>query len=729
MTSYTANYSIPSPDGPDDVVVHSDIKDLADKVDEQLVNVREDQGFAGASTPVQNMAWGVRYVASGATATTLGLPAVSTGWLTARKNGSISRVNFETTDIGDGTQRNFSIATDASGSWAKSKWVQEAPGIKGVIGVSAGGGTWEGLPEGVYMIAEGATATALKLPSPRPGVLSIMDGRSGARVAEYQPNDPLSGTVRARWECRSRSDRSWGTWYYNKLLGMRSAPIVASLPSIDSTQSSPNEAWRSIFTTNYHSERARIHLRGRNFRTGVTHGPVNIVGMGVAQRDRAGLYTAGTLTNVPGGAGAVIPAGGGEWVSDWFDLFLSPGNEYMLMLGATFPNTPVALNNFWGYTTTAGASEWANNEEPRWGQVPFCPFEIWIEVQVPSDVPVIGYFGASTTMGMNLPDGVRYSYPQLHAKKHGGFAAQTAGGGWAVTDDTAWDLEAIDRFGAAGHCDDLYVAWGANELSARGKTAQEVFDRLVLWLDRIVPKLGNPRVHLITVRARPGVSGPTDPVEVERAKLNRMLRYTPPEITTDVIDMAAVFDDPLAPWRRRSDVVGAAGPSDTHPNKAGQGLWAQVLDGGGGLPAVNPVTVEQSAGRVVKVWDYLNNRDQMIYGDTGSRKISSAFPDRVSGESYIRRSGNVVTMDLDLMVLSGSGTYTHAGLVPYGFRPTGLAYGIAMHLNAAVDMHRYNISSAGNWSLYYYTTGKALRSTLSWITSDPWPTALPGVAA
>ena len=397
----------------------------------------------------------------------------------------------------------------------------------------------------------------------------------------------------------------------------------------------------------------------------------------------------------------------------------------MLMLGATFPNTPVALNNFWGYTTTAAASEWANNEEPRWGQVPFCPFEIWVEVQVPSDVPVIGYFGASTTMGMNLPDGVRYSYPQLHAKKHGGFAAQTAGGGWAVTDDTAWDLEAIDRFGAAGHCDDLYVAWGANELSARGKTAQEVFDRLVLWLDRIVPKLGNPRVHLITVRARPGVSGPTDAVEIERAKLNRMLRYTPPEIATDVIDMAAVFDDPLAPWRRRSDVVGAAGPSDTHPNKAGQGLWAQVLDGGGGLPAVNPVAVDQSAGRVVKVWDYLNNRDQMIYGDTGLRKLTpnALFTD-AGQEVTVSRQGSIVSVTGWRLAAPSLPTgETVVVNLPVGFRPHNLSR------FAGNTFRDKFMAVSGNGDVTITAPSASVdHFNVTFRTVDPWPTSLPGSA-
>lgn len=588
-TQYTPGYGLPFPEGSNNVVVHSDIRALAEKIDEQLFTVREDQGFAGSSTPVQDLTWGVRYVASAEVATALGLPAISTGWLTARKSGSVTRVNFESTDSGDGTLRNFSIATDTSGSWAKSKWVQEAPAFKGVIGVTAGGGSWQNLTEGIYLILEGATATALGLPTPRPGILTITDARTGPRLAEYSPNDPLGGTVRSRWECRTQSDLSWGRWYRIELVSMRSAPVVLSLPSIDSTQSSPNEGWRSIFTVNRHTERARVHIRGRNWRAG-QEWPINMIDMGIASRDRAGLFTAGTMTKVPGIAGITIPAGT-EWVSDWFDIFMSPGNEYMACMGATFPVTPVGLNNAWCYTTTASGTLWDDNEEPRWGQVPFMPFEMWIEVEIPSNVPVNTYFGASSTMGMNLPDGIRYSYPQIHAQKHSAYAAHTAAGGWAVTDDSAWDLTVIDRFGSAGHCDDLYLAWGANEIGQRGKTAQEVYDRLVLWLERIVPRIGNPRVHLMTLRARPGVSGPADPVEIERSTLNKMIRYSPPALVTDVIDVAAVWDDPTAPYRRRPDVIGAAGPNDTHPSKVDQGRWAQTLDGGGpGLPPAPQLT-------------------------------------------------------------------------------------------------------------------------------------------
>lgn len=582
----TVNKGIPYPDGTNDVVVHADVKKLAEKVDEMLLNAEEYKGVVTSGQLPASMLRGIYYVDTPSKANALGLPTGVEGWLTISQVGEARRITFETVADTFASQKSFSIASSASGSWTNSVWVKDAPGVVGVIGVSAGGGTWAGLTEGVYLVLEGSTATALGLPTPRPGTLTITEGQSGPRLAEYSPNDPLGGTVRSRWECRTHSDLSWGRWYRIELVSMRSAPVVLSLPSIDSTQSSPNEGWRSIFTVNRHVERARVHIRGRNWRA-AQEWPINMIDAGIAVRDRAGLFTAGTMTKVPGVAALTIPAGT-EWVSDWFDIFMSPGNEYMLCMGATFPVTPVGLNNAWCYTTTSAGTLWDNNEEPRWGQVPFMPFEIWLEVEIPSNVPVTSSFGASSTLGMNLPDGIRYSYPQIHAQKHGAFVAHTAAGGWAVTDDSAWDLTVIDRFGSAGHCDDLYLAWGANELTARGKTAQEIYDRLVLWLERVVPRIGNPRVHLMTVRARPGVSGPDDPVEIERSKLNKMIRYEPPALVTDVIDVAAVFDDPSAPYRRRPDVIGAAGPNDTHPNKAGQGLWAQILDNGGGLPSIPP---------------------------------------------------------------------------------------------------------------------------------------------
>lgn len=582
----TTNKALPYPDGGNAVVVHGDIKKLADKVDEQILASEEYKGLATDPGTVIAATRGVLYVDSPARAAALGLPINSEGWLTIRQTGPARRVTFETVANSFAGQRTFTTATAADGSWTSSTWVQDAPATVGVIGITAGGGTWKGLSEGTYLILDGETATKLGAPSPRPGMLRITQGTSGPKLAEYNPNDPIDGTVRSRFEARTRSDRSWGQWYRIELVSMRTAPVVLSLPSIESVQANPNQGWRSLFTVNRHTERARVHVRGRNWRAG-QEWPINLIDMGIATRDRAGLFADGTMTKVPGAVGKSIPAGT-EWVSDWFDVFMSPGNVYMLCLGATFPVVPVGLNNAWCYTTTSSGTLWDNNEEPRWGQVPFMPFEVWIEVEIPSNVLVTSSFGASSTMGMNLPDGIRHSYPQIHAQKHGAFVAHTAAGGWAVTDDSAWDLSVIDRFGDAGHCDDLYLAWGANELTVQGKTAQEIYDRLVLWLERIVSRIGSPRVHLMTVRARPGVSGPGDPVEIERAKLNKMIRYDPPALVTDVIDVAAVWDDPTAPWRRRPDVIGAAGPNDTHPSKIDQARWAQILDSGGGLPPVPP---------------------------------------------------------------------------------------------------------------------------------------------
>ncbi len=139
--------------------------------------------------------------------------------------------------------------------------------------------------------------------------------------------------------------------------------------------------------------------------------------------------------------------------------------------------------------------------------------------------------------------------------------------------------------------------------------------------------------------------------------------------------------------------------------------------------------VDETVGRTVKVWDYLNNREQLIYGDTGLRKITGSVPDRTSGDLFLRRNGNMVTMTMDVLVLSGSGTYTHAGMIPFGFRPDSTVSGSTINLNATADMHRIAVSTAGNFSIYYYTTGKYLRLTITWATSDPWPTAPAGVSA
>lgn len=139
-------------------------------------------------------------------------------------------------------------------------------------------------------------------------------------------------------------------------------------------------------------------------------------------------------------------------------------------------------------------------------------------------------------------------------------------------------------------------------------------------------------------------------------------------------------------------------------------------------------TVKETAGRTVTVWDYLNNREQLIYGETGKRNILGDLIGATGGQATLSRSGNMV--QFVCYGVSFSDIFAAIYFLPNGFRP--ITNGInmaALHIDQT--SHARTILSANNYSIA--TRGgendKPAYIDLTFQTADPWPTSLPGVAA
>lgn len=152
-------------------------------------------------------------------------------------------------------------------------------------------------------------------------------------------------------------------------------------------------------------------------------------------------------------------------------------------------------------------------------------------------------------------------------------------------------------------------------------------------------------------------------------------------------------------------------------------------------------TIAQSAGRTVSVWDYLNQREQLIYGDTGWRSLTvpNVAPLDGSGTIKIRRVNDRISLQFDGVGYTGTGVseyLTAAGFIPAGFQP---GYGdnpaaTVGNVNAN-KMFILGILQASRIRLLNSVSGwpgvgvDALRGQLTWTTTQTWPTSLPGVAA
>lgn len=151
--------------------------------------------------------------------------------------------------------------------------------------------------------------------------------------------------------------------------------------------------------------------------------------------------------------------------------------------------------------------------------------------------------------------------------------------------------------------------------------------------------------------------------------------------------------------------------------------------------------VRETAGRTVSVWDYLNNREQLIYGDTGWRSLTvpNMAPLDGSGTIKIRRVNDRISLQFDGVGYTGTGVseyLTAAGFIPAGFQP---GYGDNPASNVgnvnANKMFILGILQATRIRLLNSVSGwpgvgvDALRGQLTWTTTQTWPTTLPGVAA
>lgn len=157
------------------------------------------------------------------------------------------------------------------------------------------------------------------------------------------------------------------------------------------------------------------------------------------------------------------------------------------------------------------------------------------------------------------------------------------------------------------------------------------------------------------------------------------------------------------------------------------------LDLGDGLstrvPLGRPYTIDQSAGRVLKVWDHINKREQLIYGDTGFRDITALNPALPSGGTIrLRRTGNLVYLVINNVSRPAGSPWTLLKL-PSGFTPSYTHVELGdLHIYSKPATARLFIQTNGSVDAIDSTDATPIYKSAVFPTADPWPTSLPGAA-
>ena len=143
--------------------------------------------------------------------------------------------------------------------------------------------------------------------------------------------------------------------------------------------------------------------------------------------------------------------------------------------------------------------------------------------------------------------------------------------------------------------------------------------------------------------------------------------------------------------------------------------------------ATTTTRIDQTAGRVIYQWDDVNNRDQLIYGDTGYRDISALVSDLASGEVLLRRMGHlcsVIFSGVEFTNTSGILVHSYTGLIPVGFQS---ARSIRLPLSPSPGQVT-TYGASGTFEIMKGMEGPVY-GEIMWSTFNPWPTILPGTAS
>lgn len=139
-----------------------------------------------------------------------------------------------------------------------------------------------------------------------------------------------------------------------------------------------------------------------------------------------------------------------------------------------------------------------------------------------------------------------------------------------------------------------------------------------------------------------------------------------------------------------------------------------------------PQRVDNTAGKAIYTWDDTANKEQLIYGDTGWRNISSLIPTWTKGLILYRRTLNNAEFVFEAAEFSDPINTPITMNVP---NSNSILTGTTKVPSAAtgLDDHRFEWNWDGNHRVVK-TTATGLRGYVSFPCRASWPTTLPGVA-
>jgi hypothetical protein len=197
-----------------------------------------------------------------------------------------------------------------------------------------------------------------------------------------------------------------------------------------------------------------------------------------------------------------------------------------------------------------------------------------------------------------------------------------------------------------------------------------------------------------------------------------------------VLEVLAMDAGNLQVLQRWTPLDGIAGfPRGSYVRRGYGGAWSSWQF----MPTQR---VDATAGRAIYTWDHLNNREQLIYGDTGERSVSAIDEVNIPRVSVLTlraaRETFRCSMAGDFTLIAGTAGTTDLFAIPAGFTPTANFARIGTATLSDGTQTRavsYNSSTGCAYIPSAPATGGQWLVNLNYRTNNTWPTALPGTAS
>lgn len=184
--------------------------------------------------------------------------------------------------------------------------------------------------------------------------------------------------------------------------GFKSAALALSQQSAGGTESVSAATVRWPIVSGVASQRARLHIQNRNYYSGTKYaGAVSFTGAWFGRA--SGKNFTGNPSRLLSSFNT--PSNGDEYVSPWFALDLEQGAEHLLSVGFTNAPGQVNVQSRGGCYRSASASDAPLASGFTGATSTDSPFDVWLELEVPADTPIVAGFGDSNTVatGTTLP--------------------------------------------------------------------------------------------------------------------------------------------------------------------------------------------------------------------------------------------------------------------------------------------------------------------------------------